>query len=321
MSHPEDLLVTQALEALGSIADQQALALWQQQYLGRKSEIASRFSALKTLRPEARGREGAALQKARTVLQEAFSVREQELAFGTTTSEDAIPFDVTAPGTPVSTGHLHPITLLEERVEEIFGSLGFDMYDGPELETEHYNFDALNFPPDHPARDMQDTFWVKAHAKKAKKGERLLLRTHTSPGQVRYMERHKPPLRVVVPGRVFRNEATDASHEHTFHQFECLMVDEAGIVTVATFKHLAGLFFEQFFGRKVSVRLRPSFFPFTEPSLNLILPACSAAVRAVLPARRLAGSRSAGPAWSISMCLKQPAIRAANTRALPGVSA
>jgi phenylalanyl-tRNA synthetase alpha chain len=173
--------------------------------------------------------------------------------------------DVTAPGERLPTGHLHPITLLENEIADIFASLGFGVWDGPELEIEQNNFDSLNFPQDHPARDMQDTFWVKQdkHWKHT-----YLPRTHTSTVQVRYMQEHKPPIRIIVPGRIFRNEATDASHEHTFHQFECLMVDEPGKVTVATFKYIAETFFSRFFGKKIDIRLRPSYFPFTEPSFE-----------------------------------------------------
>jgi phenylalanyl-tRNA synthetase alpha chain len=157
--------------------------------------------------------------------------------------------------------------------------LGFAIADGPEIETEHYNFDALNVPADHPARDMQDTFWL-ASMKSLDEGglksvnsqppndnkEKYLLRTHTSPVQVRYMETHTPPFRIIIPGRVFRNESTDASHEHTFHQFECLMVGDD--VSIANFKWVAETFFSRFFGKALSIRLRPSFFPFTEPSFE-----------------------------------------------------
>jgi phenylalanyl-tRNA synthetase alpha chain len=187
--------------------------------------------------------------------------------------------DVTAPGVASPCGHLHPITRIEHEIEDIFSELGFAIADGPEIETEHYNFDALNVPADHPARDMQDTFWL-ASMKSLDEGglksvnsqppndnkEKYLLRTHTSPVQVRYMETHTPPFRIIIPGRVFRNESTDASHEHTFHQFECLMVGDD--VSIANFKWVAETFFSRFFGKALSIRLRPSFFPFTEPSFE-----------------------------------------------------
>jgi phenylalanyl-tRNA synthetase alpha chain len=174
--------------------------------------------------------------------------------------------DVTAPGLEAALGHLHPITQLEHKIENIFTAMGFSVVDGPEAESEWYNFDALNIPADHPARDMQDTFWLEPISEQQK--ERYLLRTHTSAVQAHYMEKHQPPFRIIIPGRIFRNEATDASHEHTFHQFECLMVDEEGEVSVATFKYIAETFFSKFFAKKVNLRLRPSFFPFTEPSFE-----------------------------------------------------
>ena len=138
--------------------------------------------------------------------------------------------------------------------------MGFEIVEGPELETDWYNFTSLNFPFDHPARDMQDTFWVKSPK------EKMVLRTHTSPVQVRYMEKRKPPFRIIVPGRVYRNEATDAAHEHTLHQFEALVVGND--INVGNFKHIAKQFFSAFFGKNIDIRLRPSFFPFTEPSFE-----------------------------------------------------
>ncbi len=250
-----------SLEKLTKVSE---LGAWEIQYLGRKSELNTLLKGLKDLSPEEKKIVGPLANSTKHDLQGLFETKKKELE-EKNIDWQALAVDVTAPGTPVATGHLHPITHLQYEIEDIFTSMGFDIADGPEVEKERYNFDALNFPKDHPSRDMQDTFWIKAE-KKLK--DRYLPRTHTSGVQVRYMETHKPPLRVIVPGRVFRNEATDASHEHTFHQFECLMVDVEGKVTVATFKHVAEEFFGRFFGKKVSVRLRPSFFPFTEPSFE-----------------------------------------------------
>lgn len=154
-------------------------------------------------------------------------------------------------------GHPHPITLVIRRIAEIFTGLGFEIAEGPEIESEFYNFDALNIPGDHPARDMWDTFWLRPLE------ERKLLRTHTSPVQVRYMERHAPPIRIVCPGKTYRHEATDATHEAQFYQIEGLMVDET--TSMANLKGTLEAFLREFFGRKVNVRLRPSFFPFVEP--------------------------------------------------------
>lgn len=188
-------------------------------------------------------------------------------------------------------GHLHPITHVINDIVRIFGKLGFAVADGPEVETEHYNFDALNVPPDHPARDMWDTFWLKdAEHLSAKMSqtnpdsraelttgrgadgtqtdtERKLLRTHTSPVQIRYMEKHAPPIAIIVPGKTYRYEATDATHEAQFYQLEGLMIGED--VTLATMKGILEVFFSEFFGKKEGVRLRPSYFPFVEPGVEI----------------------------------------------------
>ncbi|OGZ20823.1 MAG: phenylalanine--tRNA ligase subunit alpha [Candidatus Lloydbacteria bacterium RIFOXYC12_FULL_46_25] len=171
--------------------------------------------------------------------------------------------DVTLPGKAPERGHMHPVTLMMRDIGTIFGDMGFSLADGPEIETEHYNFDALNIPKDHPARDMWDTFWLKD-----KKGlERLLLRTHTSPVQIRYMEENEPPIRIIVPGKVFRYEATDATHETQFYQFEGLMIGKN--VSMANLKGVLSTFFERLFKRPMQIRFRPSYFPFTEPSVEI----------------------------------------------------
>jgi phenylalanyl-tRNA synthetase alpha chain len=258
-----------ALEAAKTAAE---LDAWEVRYLGRKSGLNEILKGLKDLSPEEKRVAGPLGNRAKQELSRAFEEARQTLLeksadWGT----EAI--DVTAPGMRVARGHLHPITQLEHEIEDIFASMGFAIADGPEVESERHNFDALNVPADHPARDMQDTFWLaspKASVGGLKRGkkrkERFLLRTHTSPVQIRYMQEHKPPFRIIAPGRIFRNEATDASHEHTFHQFECLMVDET--ISIANFKYIAETFFSAFFGKKVLIRLRPSFFPFTEPSFE-----------------------------------------------------
>jgi phenylalanyl-tRNA synthetase alpha chain len=153
---------------------------------------------------------------------------------------------------------IHPMTAAINEIREIFTAMGFSVADGPELESIHYNFDMLNFPKDHPARDMQDTFFVE--------GERVM-RTHTSPMQVRWMENHKPPIRVIVPGKVYRNEATDMTHEAQFYQVEGLAIDTN--ISLAQMKSVLASFFEQFFKGAVEVRFRPSFFPFVEPGVEV----------------------------------------------------
>jgi len=167
----------------------------------------------------------------------------------------------TAVKNEAQSGHLHPLTQVINEAAAIFGELGFSVASGPEIETEHYNFDILNMPPNHPARDMWDTFWLKENPL----GE--LLRTHTSPVQARYMEKHKPPIRIISPGKVFRYEATDATHEAQFYQIEGLMIDET--TTLAHLKGTLEFFFTKFFGKKTSIRFRPSYFPFVEPGVEV----------------------------------------------------
>lgn len=164
----------------------------------------------------------------------------------------------------VKKGHLHPTTQMIREIQSIFQEIGFEVAQGPELETEFYNFDALNIPANHPARAMQDTFWIKA-LKDSK--DHLVLRTHTSPVQIRYMQKHKPPFKIIVPGKVYRNEATDSTHEAQFYQVEGLYIDEK--VSLAELKGTMEYFFKKLFGDDVQLRLRPSFFPFVEPGVEV----------------------------------------------------
>ncbi len=167
--------------------------------------------------------------------------------------------DVTAPGKKIELGHPHPLSLAQKKAADIFSSMGFEVAEGPELETEYYNFDALNIPKNHPARDMWDTFWTK---------NGRVMRTHTSPVQIHYMENNRPPFRIIVPGRVFRYEATDATHECQFYQLEGLMVGEK--ITFANLKAVMEGFFKEFFGSDdIEIRLRPSYFPFVEPGVEI----------------------------------------------------
>lgn len=170
-------------------------------------------------------------------------------------------------------GHIHPLSRVAYRINQIFSEMGFSLIDGPEIETEYYNFDALNIPKDHPARDMWDTFWLRQNEIKDKKSKikikenKLLLRTHTSPVQIRYMENNKPPLRIISIGKTFRYEATDATHEAQFHQVEGLLIDKG--ISLANLKYVIKEFFEKFFEEKVELRLRPSYFPFVEPGVEI----------------------------------------------------
>ena len=166
--------------------------------------------------------------------------------------------DLTIPAPPPGAGSLHPLSQIQAEIEDLFVSLGFTVLDGPEVESDEHNFDALNIPADHPARDMQDTFWLDGG---------WLLRTHTSPVQVRGMRKFGPPLRMIAPGRVFRNEEVDASHEHTFYQLEGMMVDKD--VSVANLLYFMKTLLSAIFKREVTVRLRPGYFPFVEPGFEL----------------------------------------------------
>jgi phenylalanyl-tRNA synthetase alpha chain len=171
---------------------------------------------------------------------------------------DAEWLDLTLPPAGVKPGALHPLTQIQQEIEDLFRSMGFAVLDGPEVEDEFHNFDALNIPPDHPARDMQDTFWLTGG---------WLLRTHTSPVQVRGMERYPLPLRMIAPGRVFRNESVDASHEHTFYQLEGMMIDRD--VSVGNLIYFMQTLLTEVFHQPATVRLRPGFFPFVEPGFEL----------------------------------------------------
>lgn len=241
-------------------------------YLGRKSQLSEAMVLLKTLSDEQKRTVGKQANEVRVFLETALQDKRLELeAKGT--HADLI--DVTRPGVKKHAGHLHPLTRVEEEIKQIFLSMNFSVVEGPEIETEHYNFDALNIPANHPAREMWDTFWVKGsknEIRKTKRGQmeesRHLLRTHTSPMQIRYMEKHVPPFQIIVPGRVFRYEATDASHEINFYQMEGLMLGEH--VSLANFKYVIESFFKKFFNDPdMQFRFRPSYFPFVEPGVEV----------------------------------------------------
>ncbi|MFC1645306.1 phenylalanine--tRNA ligase subunit alpha [Patescibacteria group bacterium] len=229
-------------------------------YLGRKSELGDVLKGLKDLSVEEKKVIGPLSNEVKKEISEKISNLEGEIKARINSQKEKI--DVTIPGKKVEVGHLHLLSQIQDEIVDIFSSMGFDVTDGPEIETEEYNFDKLNIPKNHPARDAWDTFWIKSVGG----DERKLLRTHTSPMQIHYMEKNKPPFRVIGPGRCFRNEATDASHEHTFYQFEALVVGDD--INVGHFKKIAQEFFSRFFKKEITIRLRPSFFPFTEPSFE-----------------------------------------------------
>lgn len=266
-----DALRDYALGEIGQAADLRALEALRARFLGRKDgEVTELLRSLKDLPVEERRTFGPKVQALREELETALGTRAEALG-GTARAS----VDITAPGTRVSRGHMHPLTQIDAEIRRIFLGMNFSVVEGPEVESERYNFDMLNIPPNHPARDMWDTFWlrsnqdeVKDQKSKIKNKERLLLRTHTSPMQVRYMETHEPPLQIIVPGRVFRYEATDASHEANFYQLEGLMVGKD--VSLANFKYVVETFLSRLFqGKKIEFRYRPSYFPFTEPSVEV----------------------------------------------------
>jgi len=227
--------------------------------LGRRGALAAISKNIGTLAPEERVRVGRLLNAAKEALEAAFERRKKE--FEWQALEQRLQqewLDLTLPAPGPRPGSLHPVTQIQMEIEDLFTSLGFAVLDGPEVETEYHNFDALNIPATHPARDAQDTFWLT---------DGNLLRTHTSPVQVRGMERFGPPLRMIAPGRVFRNEEVDASHEHTFYQLEGMMIDRE--VSVAHLIYFMKTLLAGIFKRDVTVRLRPGFFPFVEPGFEL----------------------------------------------------
>jgi len=238
-------------------------------YLGKKREITRIFSSLKKLSEGERKKLGKEANLVKREVEEMIKEKSKQLQEKLRKQKiEKEKIDVTRPGKKLEVGHLHPLTHVQREVLEIFQSMGFSVVLGPELETEWYNFDALNIPKDHPARDMWDTFWLQPESQMSNvKSQKFLLRTHTSPVQIRYMEKHNPPLRIVVPGRCFRHEATDASHEIQFYQLEGLMVDEN--VSAANFRAVIEEFLRRFFKTPIEIRLRPSYFPFTEPSFEV----------------------------------------------------
>lgn len=227
--------------------------------IGRKGKLALISKDFGKLTPEDKALQGKLLNSVKQDLETAYEAKKrrfQEAALAERLAGEWI--DVTLPPAGTRPGSLHPITLIQNEIEDLFTSLGFAVLYGPEVETEEHNFDALNIPATHPARDMQDTFWLSnGH----------LLRTHTSPVQVRGMRTLGPPLRMIAPGRVFRNEEVDASHEHTFYQLEGMMVDKD--VSVANLIYFMKTLLSGIFHRDVTVRLRPGYFPFVEPGFEL----------------------------------------------------
>lgn len=236
--------------------------------LGRKGEITAALKSLGKLPPDERPLIGQFANEVKAAIQSALDSKRDNLDRAALASELAgVGFDATLPGPGLPGGGHHPINAITRELEDLFLSMGFRIADGPEVELEENNFDALNIPTDHPARESHDTIWITPENERRGDGSGVVLRTHTSPVQVRALREYGAPLRVVAPGRVFRQETLDATHEHTFHQMEGLVVDKG--VGVGHMLHAMNTLIEGVMGRKLETRLRPGFFPFVEPGFEL----------------------------------------------------
>ena len=247
-------LGAQARTELQAVTDEAAAEAYRIRYLGKKGLVRAALKELKDVPPDQRRAVGARANELAGELEAQFEQAPWR-------QQSAAPqgfFDYSLPGVPLPRGGLHPLTLVLRRFRDILTSMGFDIAYGPDVETEYYNFEALNFPPHHPAREMQDTFHI---------GEDVLLRTHTSPVQIRVMQSRKPPIRCIMPGRCYRNEEISARSHAMFHQIEGLYIDED--VTFADLKATLLAFARRFYDENTEIKIRPSFFPFTEPSVEV----------------------------------------------------
>lgn len=262
MGEHHDELLQDARRAVRGVVSFEALEKARVEFLGRNGRLAAAMKTLSGLSEDERRKAGAALNKTKEELEALVLAKEKELvAVQDTQMVKDETIDVTQPALPPTrVGHYHPITQVMRDLERVFTSMGFMVLDGPELESDYYNFEALNIPPDHPARDIQDTFYIKNHPD-------WVMRTQTSNMQVRAMREYGAPLRVAAIGRVFRHEATDASHEHTFHQIEGLVIDEG--ISLAHLKGTLLVMLKEILGAEVQIRLRPSYFPFVEPGVEI----------------------------------------------------
>ncbi|MDH3268809.1 MAG: phenylalanine--tRNA ligase subunit alpha [Ignavibacteria bacterium] len=243
----------QAINESRSLSELEQLRI---KYLSRNGIITKLFDQLKNISPEEKPLYGKLLNTLRSETTKLFINKKEILESGKTS--DTSELDLTLPGKTIKVGTKHILSQTLFEIKSIFKGLGFSVYDGPELESDYYNFEALNFPPDHPARDMQDTFFV---------GEKFVLRTHTTPVQIRIMEKEQPPIRAIMPGRVYRNEAISSRSYCMFHQVDGIYVDTD--VSFAELKGTLVSFAKQFYGEGLKYRFRPSFFPFTEPSAEM----------------------------------------------------
>ena len=261
MKEKIEKLKNEILGSLAKVKEEKVLKDLEIKYLGRKGELTKILRSLKDLSEKEKKEIGQLANEIKKEIEDKFTEM-KKIILGNAEKEQT---DITLPGEKIERGHLNPITIVQNELEDLFTSLGFMVLDGPELESDFYNFTAVNIPPNHPARDMQDTFYID---KKNKDGEYdLVMRTHTSSVQVRAMQKYGAPLRCVVPGKCFRCEAIDACHEHTFYQMEGLMIDKnislANLISVMK-ELLSGIF-----KKEMEIRVRPGFFAFVEPGLEL----------------------------------------------------
>ncbi|MBE6798327.1 MAG: phenylalanine--tRNA ligase subunit alpha [Ruminococcaceae bacterium] len=248
-----------ALAAVAEAKDEKQIDEIRVKYLGKKGELTAILKQMGSLSPEERPVMGQLVNSAKAELEEAIAKASKN--FKEKAAEERLKaetIDVTLPSKPATVGKLHPLNTVLNDMIDIFQSMGFDVVDGPEVETDFYNFEALNVPADHPARDMQDTFYL---------AENLLLRTQTSAAQIRTMENRKPPIKIICPGRVYRADEVDATHSPVFHQIEGLVVDKN--ITMCDLKGVLEQFAHEIYGKDTEVKFRPSFFPFTEPSVEV----------------------------------------------------
>lgn len=255
-------LKSEAVLAIKAVKDKLELEALENKLLGRKAgELTNLLKDLKNVGEDVRKSVGQLANDVKKIIEEQLAEKRRSFDAGEWESRiEKERIDITEPALPKkSVGHLHPNTVVQADLEDLFTSMGFSVLDGPEVESDYYNFSALNVPEDHPARDMQDTFYIKGH-------DNWVMRTHTSPMQVRAMQKYGTPLRVIIPGKCYRNEATDVRHEHTFYQMEGLVIDKN-----ITFSHLKGVLevvARHLYGPETQVRLRPKFYPFVEPGVN-----------------------------------------------------
>lgn len=259
MKEKLEQIMSAAKAAVKAVSDEHDIEQLRVKYLGKKGELTAILKQMGSLSPEERPAMGQLVNEAKQELDRLISRRADEMRRKATELKlKAETVDITMPAKAYSPGKLHPLNTVLNDMIDIFQSMGFDVLDGPEVETDHYNFECLNVPADHPARDMQDTFYL---------GENLLLRTQTSAAQIRTMENRKPPIRIICPGRVFRADEVDATHSPVFHQIEGLVVDKG--VTMCDLKGVLEQFAHEIYGSETKVKFRPSFFPFTEPSVEV----------------------------------------------------